>query len=194
MVQAKKSTAKPVKISAAKPKTAAAPKKPAAVAAIDSSVNTAKQIAATSAENSKQAQEKVLSIGRDAVENLTRSTDQANRSLNEAFALNKEHMDAVITSSKIAGDVGSELQEKLVKDLNDVFAENVELSKELLSCRTLNDLVSLQNRALQSNLSRFFDNSARLTDAWFKLSTDAAEPLNAQAAQISSQLNKTFTR
>lgn len=137
-------------------------------------------------------QEKVLSFSKENIEKWTQSTDKTVRSFAEVFAVNKEQFDALMESSKIAGDLGRDLHEQFLAEVNTLFSENVELSKDLLACRTLNDLVEVQNRAFQSNLSHFFEQSARLTDAWFKLATDAAEPINTQATQATARLNKSL--
>lgn len=143
-------------------------------------------------QEAQKTQEKVLSFSKENIEKWTQSTDKTVRSFAEAFAVNKEQFDALMESGKIAGDVSRDLHEQFLAEVNALFSENVELSKDLLACRTLNDLVEVQNRAFQSNLSHFFERSARLTDAWFKLATDAAEPINTQATQATARLNKSL--
>jgi hypothetical protein len=182
MVQAKKSNAKPVKLATAKPKAAQPAAEPRLAA-----------VAQKGAEPITQQTEKVQAMSREAIETINKSTDKAARSMGEAFAINQEQVEALVESGKIAGDVSRDLQETLVSEMNEVFAEQVELSKDLLACRTLNDVVEIQNRALQSNLSRFFNTSARITDAWFKITTEATEPFNAQATQLSKHVKKVFT-
>lgn len=138
----------------------------------------------------QKTQEKMLNMSAEGIQNLSKNADMATRQLAEAFSVSREQFDALLESGKIAGDVSRELHDRLVTDMNSLFNENVELSKDLLACRTLNDLVEVQNRALQSNLSRFFDNSARLTDAWFKLATEVAEPVATQSSQVATRINK----
>lgn len=143
-------------------------------------------------EEAQKTHEKVLSIGRESVDKWSETADKTARSMSEVIAIGKDHVDALMESSKIATDLGRDLQGNFISEVNALFAENVELSKELLACRTLNDLVEIQNRAVQTNLSRFFNHSARLTEAWFKLATDATDPLNAQVTQVANRLNKTI--
>lgn len=143
-------------------------------------------------QEAQKTQEKVLSFSQENIEKWTQSTDKTVRSFAEIFAVNKEQFDAVMESGKIAGDLSRDLHEQLLKEVNALFSENVELSKELLACRTLNDLVEVQNRAFQSSVSHFFEQSVRLTDTWFKLATDAAEPINTQATQATARLNKSL--
>lgn len=173
------------------------------LSAIDSNVNTPDQMVqagaaavkdfiAAGTQEAQKTQQKVMSLGNESLQNWSKTADQAVRSLNDALALSKEQLDAVMESSKIATDLSRELHEKFVAECNDLFSENVELSKNMLECRTLNDLVEIQNRALQSNLSRFFDQGANFTEAWFRLATEASEPLSAQANQVTSRMKRTL--
>lgn len=138
------------------------------------------------------SQEKAFSFGREHSANWAASADKTARSVGEAISMSKEQLDAVMESGKIATDLSKSLQESIVGDLKDAFKENVEIAKELLACRTLNEFVTIQNRSLQSNVTRFLNQTAKLTDAWFKLSTEVAEPLSAQASQTAKRVNKTL--
>lgn len=151
-----------------------------------------KDFIAAGTQEAQKTQEKVLSISKENIEKWSETTDRTVRSFVEIFAANQDQVEALLESSKIATDLGRDLQEQLVSEINALFSENVELSKELLACRTLNDLVQVQNRALQSNVSHFFNQSARLSEAWFKLAIDAVEPINTQAAQVTARLNKSL--
>lgn len=147
---------------------------------------------AAGTQEAQKTQEKVLSLGREGMESWSKAAEQATRSLAQNFSVNKEQFDALMESGKIVSDLGREFHEQLVADANALFSENVELSKDLLACRTLNDLVEIQKRAVQSNVSRMLDQSARLTETWFRFATEAAEPLCTQASKASHHLNKTF--
>ena len=151
-----------------------------------------KDFIAAGTQEAQKTQEKVLSMSKENLDKWTKSTDKTVRSFAEIFAVNKDQVDALMESGKIAGDLGRDLHEQFISEANALFSENVELSKDLLACRTLNDLVEVQNRVLQSNMSHFFNQSARLTEAWFKLATDAAEPISAQATQATARLNKSL--
>jgi hypothetical protein len=151
-----------------------------------------KDFIAAGTQEAQHAQEKVLHLSQESLEKWTQSTDKTVRNFITTFALNKEQVDALMESGKIAGDVSRDLQESLMSELNALYNEQVALSKDMLACRTLNDMVELQNRAMQSTMQHLFNHSARMTDAWFKLATDAVEPINTQAAQTTARLNKTL--
>lgn len=147
---------------------------------------------AAGTQEAQKTQEKVFSLGRESVEGWSKAADQVAHSLTQSFSISKDQFDALMESSKIISDVGRELHEQIVSEANAFFSENVELSKDLLACRTLNDLVEIQKRAIQSNISRTLDQSARITETWFRLATEAAEPLSTQASKTSRHLRKSM--
>lgn len=190
MATKKKTTATKPAI-AAKPRPAAVETKTSTTSLfVPAGAEVVKDLIAASTQEAQRAQEKVLSFGREHVEKWTSGADKTARSFTESFALSKDNVDALTEFGKIASTLGKEYQEEVVAEWNAACAETVETAKELLACRTLNDYVELQNRAVQAQLNRAVATSARLTDLWFKLTTEATEPLNSQVNRTTSRLNK----
>lgn len=177
---------------ATKPRVAAVPTKivNAPSEFINTGTEVVKDFLSAGSQEAKRAQEKVLSFSREHVEKWASGADQTARSLNEGFAISKEGVDALVEYSKIAGDLSKEYQQEVTAELNEAYAETVATAKELLACRTVKDYVELQTRVFQTSVARAFDQSARLTDLWFKLTTEAAEPLNSQVNRSTQRLNK----
>ncbi|MCH2546172.1 MAG: phasin family protein [Alphaproteobacteria bacterium] len=149
-----------------------------------------KDFMAASAEEAKKTQEKVLSMSKDNVTSLSNNAEKTTRSMSEVFSANQEQLDAVIESSKITSELCRDMQENFVAECNAMFNESVEISKDLLGCRTLNDFVEIQNRAVQNSMSHFFNQSASFADAWFKLATEASEPISTSASEVTNRLSK----
>lgn len=147
---------------------------------------TAKDFIANGADRAREQQEEVLAFSRDYLKNWTQSADQTSEALHKAFTLGQEHIDAAVESGKIASDLGKDFHEQLVKEVNELFAENVESAKELLACRTVQDYFDVQQRTWQSNFGHLVNQSTRWTDLWFRLTTDASEPLNNQTSKAAS--------
>lgn len=144
---------------------------------------TVRENIAVTGEEVKRNQEKLVNASRDHVENLQKGAS-------EVAAFGKQHLETLVEAGKSVTETAKELQEKMVAETNELYSENVQFSKELLACRNLGDFAEVQSRVLQSNLNRFFDNTARLTDVWFKMATTAAEPISQQANQVAERLKK----
>lgn len=146
-------------------------------------VEAARENIAISREEAARNQEKIVEASRDHLE-------QFKAGASEITTLGKQHLETLVETGKSVSETAKELHEQLIAETNELYSENVQFSKELLACRNLGDLAEVQSRAVQSNLTRFFDNTARLTDVWFKLATTAAEPISQQANQVAERLKK----
>lgn len=143
-----------------------------------------------SAEETKRTANNVLNETRNQAGKLLQGAEKATRKASETVATGKENLDALMESGKVAAEISRELQEALVAEAKEIFNENVQLSKELLACRNFGDFAEVQSRAFQAHLTRLFDNTTRFSDAWFRLATNVAEPLTAQANQITEKFKK----
>ena len=69
----------------------------------------------------------------------------------------------------------------------------MELSKEFFSCRTINDMMELQTRALKSAMDGAFARTSRLSSLVFEYSSEAMEPINERVSQATEQFNKAMS-
>ena len=125
-----------------------------------------------------------------AQEKIAHASQGANRAGAEAMEAARENIAVLTNVCNIAASVSKELAADMVSYLNKQFAQNVELGKQALTCRTLNDMFDLATRITKSNLDAFFSQSVKVSEAVFQCATDISEPLNACAAKTSARLSK----
>ncbi len=125
-----------------------------------------------------------------AQEQISKATQGANRASAEAMEAARENIAVLTNVCNIAATVSKELAAEMVSFLNKQFSQNVELSKQALTCRTLNDMFDLSTRITKANLDAFFSQSVKLSEMLFQCGTDVSEPLNACAAKTSARLAK----
>jgi hypothetical protein len=89
-------------------------------------------------------------------------------------------------TATLAKDISAELFESA----NKAFSDNLELSKELFSCRTFNDMFELQNKIIRNSIDNFFNQSVKLSGMFFEYTTEALEPINERVAQATEQFSK----
>jgi hypothetical protein len=136
------------------------------------------------------AQEKLSSFARESAEHIAKSTGNANRAIGEAMELSRENTEAAVEVTNVAVTVSKELAAELIGYMNKCFAQNVELSKQVLSCRTLNDMFDLSSRIMKTNLDGFFSESVRMSEKLFQCATDVSEPLNERLSATTERLTK----
>lgn len=124
---------------------------------------------------------------------LAKSADAASRSMNELMSISKEGVDACVASGNVAVSASKHMGAELFNYANRSFSQNVELSKELLACRTLNDMFDLQSKMMKANLDGFFSESVKMSELMFECATRASEPLNKTVAKTTKQLSKVLT-
>lgn len=140
--------------------------------------------------NPGEAHEKLAHIGREAGEHITKSAQGVGRAMNEALDISRDNAEAVVEVSNVAVAVSKELGAELISYLNRNFSQNVELSKQVLACRTLNDLFDLGSRFMKTNLDGFFSESVKLSELLFQASNEVSEPLNERISESSERLSK----
>ena len=136
------------------------------------------------------AQEKLAAFARESSEQLARASQGSSRASAEAVELARENIQAATEVCNVAVAVTKELAAELISYANKQFAQNVELSKQVLSCRTLNDMFDLATRITKTNLDGFFSESVKVSEMLFQCATDVSEPLNERVSETTDRLTK----
>ena len=137
-----------------------------------------------------KAQEKLSAFARESAEQLSKSTGNANRALTEAVELGRENAQVAAEVTNVAVAVSKEVGAEFISYLNKTFSQNIELSKQVLTCRTLNDMFDLATQITKTNLDGFFSESVKLSEKLFQCATDVSEPLNERVSTTTERMNK----
>jgi hypothetical protein len=133
---------------------------------------------------------KVFDASSDAAKQFSKTADTATRTLNEAAEISRENAEAIAACGNIAVNVSKQMGSELMGFANKSFADQVELSKQALACRTLNDMFDLQNRAVKTSLDAFFSESVKMSEMLFQCASDISEPLNDRILESTDRLTK----
>jgi hypothetical protein len=138
--------------------------------------------------NATQAQ--LANFTRESTEQLNKTAADANRAMAEAMEVSRGNAEAIVEVSNIAVSLSKELSAELISYVNRNFSQNVELSKQVLACRTLNDMFDLGSRIMKTNLDGFFNESVKLSELLFQASNEVSEPLNERITESTDRLSK----
>lgn len=136
------------------------------------------------------AQAKLATFARESSDQVNKATQSSNRAAAEAMELGRENIEAVTEVCNMAVAVSKELMAEMISYLNRQFAQNVELSKQTLTCRTLNDMFDLATRITKTNLDAFFSESVKVSEMLFQCATDVSEPLNERMTETTDRMTK----
>ncbi|MFW0776727.1 MAG: phasin family protein [Rickettsiales bacterium] len=171
---------------------AQAKKKPAAKTASAKSSKPASEKVINFTGEVQKAQEEIFSISREGVENLTESAEKASKLISEGVALSRDNIEACVECSNLAASFSKDISAEISESANKAFSDNVELAKEFFACRTLNDIVELQNRAAKNTLDNFFQQSFAFSNLFFEYGNEALEPINERVSKATQQISKTL--
>lgn len=143
--------------------------------------------------DASDAQAKISQFAKESAEQLNKSAGNAQSALNETVKLARENGEVLVEVTNTVVAVSKELGAEYISYLNKSFSQNVELGKQVLTCRTLNDLFDLGSRSMKTNLDGFFSESIKLSEKLFRLSNDIVEPLNERLSETTERLNKAFS-
>lgn len=144
----------------------------------------------TSSHEAQKAQDKVLKLSRESTEQLVKSADNVSKALQELASLSRDNAETCVECNNLAASLARDLGSETLNSVNRVFSDSVELSKDFLSCRTLNDMIELQTRFFQQSLDGFFNQTSRFSGLLFEYSSEAMEPLNERVATTTEKLQK----
>lgn len=138
------------------------------------------------------AQERISAMSNEALEHVSRSTDSALKQFNDAISSSQQSAEAITNIFQNSGNNFNKMSEELFNFANQCFARNIELSRDILSCRTINDAIELQNKMMQTNVDDVMEEMAKLTEMFFEAAAAAVDPLGETITNAVDRLSKTI--
>lgn len=137
-----------------------------------------------------KAQEKMWDMSRESMENFARGCDMFSKMCMEIMNISRGNIEAVVESCTITANVAKTMSSEISELCNKSFSDSVEMSKEAFSCRTINDVVELQNKAMKQMLDTCFNETNKMCNMAFECTTEALEPINERVSEASEQMCK----
>lgn len=160
---------------------------------VNMSAGAVRDILASSTGEAQKAQKKAFEMGREGVENFARSADIFSRMMTEMVSICRDNMEACLEACNTTANVAGTMTSEISECCNRLFSDSIELSKEAFECRTVNDLVELQSKAMRQTLDTCFNETNKLCNMAFECCNDALEPINERVAEASEKLSKVMT-
>ncbi|MEZ5690826.1 MAG: phasin family protein [Rickettsiales bacterium] len=152
-----------------------------------------KDLLSNGASEAQKVQEKAFEMGRESAQQISKSADAINKSLSEMMTISRDNVEAAIECGNLTASLAKDVSGEIVEYASKSFSENVELSKDIFACRTINDMVDLQTRVIKNSFDSLLNQSGRISNMFFEFSSEALEPINERMSQASEQLSKTFS-
>lgn len=138
----------------------------------------------------QKTQEKIYAMTRDGAESFAKSADQASKAVYELMNICRDNLEACIESGNVSANIYKELSQEISDYCNQTASEQMETAQQLFACRTLNDLVELQNKVIRNSVEGYFDQCNKLSSFAFECINDICEPINQRVSDATEQVGK----
>lgn len=152
-----------------------------------------RMFAGASTFDAQKTQAELLKYGRETADQFSKVSDSAARDFSEAMQQSREHLEAAMQSGNITADMTRAFTAELIRFANESFSDNMEISKEIFNCKTVSDMINMNDKLMRSNMDHYFNQSGRISDMFFQFLTEATEPLNQKVASTSEMMGKRFS-
>lgn len=131
------------------------------------------QLGGNASGTSFESMEKIMNTSKNQYEKI--SSDAANAS--------RQSVEALMKSSNIMMKGCEQLFKACAEIAQESTERNTEAFKNLMACKTLNELTEAQNRMAQENFDEVMTTCTKLSELTIKLCTEVLEPINDQVTK-----------
>lgn len=161
-------------------------------AAVTAGTDKIKEIFASTTQEVQKKHSRVLDMGREGTEHVSRTLDAFERTINDVLSLGRQNVDVAVEVSHIVADIARTSGAEIIRNANHNFSGHLDVCNELLGCRTVRDAYAVGNKWLAINIESAFANSSAVSEMLFQLISEASEPLNEHILESTERLGKTF--
>jgi hypothetical protein len=137
-----------------------------------------------------KAEKKVLHMEHEGVREAMRVAEDVNHATTQCMEACSENLAACVESGTVATRILKDMSTEMIRDINHVYTDYMQFSKDILACRTLKDVVEIQNKLTQERTAQFLERSEKWFNLMFDGCKEAIEPLETQSSVASDQLRK----
>ena len=108
---------------------------------------------------------------------VSATPDAALRSCEDALALGRDNLDAMVRAGTILGHGLQDLGRMMLGLAQDAVEDSVAAAKRMMAARTITEVIDLQADFARAGLTRMIEDGARLSDLSLRLGERAAAPI-----------------
>jgi len=125
-----------------------------------------------------------------AKEQFEKTTAQLLKGYEDLQATSKANVEALVESSTIAAKGAEDLSREVVAFSQSVLDKSITTGKALLTAKSLQEVVELQNSFLKSSFDAFVAEATRIQELSVKVTNDALAPLSTRVSATVETLKK----
>ena len=162
---------------AANKKTATAKAPEPVEAVVAASQETVDQVVKASTEAATKSVEKAVEASQEQVAVVAKAGVDAFKAYEDAVAYGKDNFDAILKANALFTKGFQAINKEVFSIVQASFEENASVTKKVLACTTVQDVVALQSDTAQESYTKVIDQSKKITDMSVKIAEEAVVPL-----------------
>lgn len=158
-------------------------------AAIESNTETVTKIVETSTEVAKQSVEKAAEVSQEQIATAAKVSEEQIATVAQAsadtfkgyediIAMSKENIEALVQSNGIYNKGVQEINETILKLVQDNVAQTVDYTQKIMSCTSIEDVFALQQEIASAQYNKTVEESKLLSEMTVKLAEKASKPIS----------------
>lgn len=123
---------------------------------------------------------------------MTKGPIQFDKFAQDAANAGKENMDAMMQSGNIFMNGFEEIMKTCMTMTQQAADKNTKAVKNLMGCKTLNDLTEAQTKIVRQNFEDFIAGTTKLSELSMKVATDSFAPLNVRMGDTAKKARESM--
>ncbi len=158
-------------------KTAAKQANETVEAAVAAGKETVETVVKAGAEAATKSVEKAVAMSQEQVTAAVKAGAEAFKSYEEAISFGKDNMDAMFKANAILVKGVQDINKELFGLAQESLEENAAVTKKLLGCKSVQDMVAVQNDLTAASYTKAFDQGRKISDMSAKVVEEASKPI-----------------
>ena len=129
-------------------------------------------------------------VSKEHVESVDQAKTAALKSYEDAVSLSKDAVEAWVQAGTVFSRGLQDISHKIMGVAQNVVETNVTASKQMLSAKTIRDVVDMHSTLSRENFDRLMAEGSHLSDLTMKLVEEALAPLNQKVNTLMERLVK----
>lgn len=144
---------------------------------VAASQETIDQVVKVSTDTATKSVEKAVEVNQEQVAATAKAGDDVLKAYEDVVSYGKDNFDAVLKASTVFTKGIQAMNTEVFAMMQTSFEENASVTKKVFACKSVQDVVALQNDLVQDNCTKALDQSSKITEMSVKLTEEATVPL-----------------
>lgn len=146
--------------------------------ATESNTETVTKIVETSSEVVKQSVEKAADVSQEQIATVAKVSAETFKGYEDIIAMSKDNIEALVQSNGIYSKGFQEINETILKLVQDNVAQTVDFTQKIMTCTSVEDVVVLHQEITSTQYSKTVEESRLLSEMTVKLAEKASKPIS----------------